>query len=208
MGGARRLTAAVIATAALALFACAKPHVTLSVPRATDSIEARRTAYLRLRPVQIERTIRTGPRSGNTVSDVITLTDGTQVHHFDDLLPVLSPNTPAAVAVRKSQRLRKKSQLYYAATAGALLAGFLVWGTSDSSARETAGYAFILGGAGLALVGYLYQSESDDKRWAAFRALDESLRTTLYLCLDEDERIIDCRDAGPAGTTPVPRDPY
>lgn len=181
-------------------------------PAARAPFGDRVTAYQRLRPATVDREITvTTTKHGNTsvtVESTLTLADGTSVVHADDLLSVLDPSTPAARAARASASARRNKWMFLAA--GSVLAvGGVIYAVGDpttpdefSDTRFTIGLGVLLAGAIVGAVGQFYYRPLEERlRRSAFFTFDESLRSSLQLCVN-GMNLVDCQaptHVGPPG---------
>ncbi|MGN6107216.1 MAG: hypothetical protein ACTHU0_19060 [Kofleriaceae bacterium] len=180
-------------------------HVSIGHVSPRASAETRLRAYQGLRPA--ERSIAITRDQHHQVVETessMTLADGTEVHHADDLLPVLDPGSPAAHAARRSASARRGKWAFEVAGMAAIAGGFVVaLAGADSDTDETfsrtttIGLGIVLAGAAMYLTGHWYYARAEESaRRAAFATYDESLRQSLQLCV-QGMQVVDCRDRAP-----------
>tara|TARA_R110002073_G_scaffold336458_1_gene533613 strand:- start:15908 stop:17086 length:1179 start_codon:yes stop_codon:yes gene_type:complete len=140
--------------------------------------------------------------SGNNVSASVThslvLANGDTVYHSEDILPILNEDTPAARKAREAQDSASSSRLWFltgiaALTLGAAVgvAGIEATVEDDDSTVFNIGLGLMVGSVIPVSLGYYYGTRSGADTRAAFATYDESLLSSLKLCV-EGGRVQDC----------------
>lgn len=197
------LLAVALATAVLA--SCASPaHVVLEAPPAKSAPEAERRAYYVDHAPTAMRAVSFPSTWSDPVSFLI-IEDGTRIEHPTDLLPVVEPTSPTALAAQRSQSQEEAAYWWTvggstAMAVGAfsplimplLAVGDLPGQPTDATlltglAATGTGLIMVAGG-GLALgVGVRAAIDAQRERETAFLTYDRSLRTRLALPKRLDE---------------------
>ncbi len=199
--------------AVVLLVACQPPHGPLAPlpPMATPG--QRVQAYADLHAVSEKTTWQTtcGGRGGcsTRVQRTLRLTNGTQVHYPEDLLPVLAPDSAAARAVHASLGAKRKSR-NYALLALAGVAAFAFVAVSSLPAPEdefstTAKVGLLTTGAVTlvtAFASWHYYFQSAALFGDANELYNDGLAEQLNLCAD-GLRIVPCETMPAPGTAPL-----
>lgn len=163
-----------------------KPHVTLVPPPPNASPDERVAAFERLAAVSEKMTITTSCRTMGGCSETVELTlnlaNGTQVHHAEDLLPMVPPDSETAQAVHASHRASRRTWMWAGLAAGALVAGFVVFDATDNEKL-----AFAVGGGGIvvgALMAWRSTNEETHQIRRANETYNDGLARTLRVCVD------------------------
>lgn len=198
------------AASALALSsACSATRVQLTEPPSKTAPFAERVAYYEEhRPVAVRPSIvANGGLAGNAPStSFAVLEDGTRVDNPEDLLQVVEPGSPTAMAVQREREAETEATLWHAAMfggmsvgLGVMLGSFVPLFMALPAAAETnepqypgpladLSIGMVLGGGALSLVSLVFlpavvgsSVEATKERETAFLTLDRSLRERLDL---------------------------
>lgn len=185
-----------VACLAFVIGACnPKPHVRLG-PLPPDLTAGQRVqTYNELHATfEQETTTRTCSGRGGcstTIERTLMLANGTRVHHAEDLLPVVSPDSPAAKSVNASLRA-ERSRRNFTLLGLAGIALFAVVGSSvmsdeDGDVGSGAKLGLLVGG-GAVLVGafgaWHYYYKASDEHALANEQYNEGLARQLRVCVD------------------------
>lgn len=159
--------------------------------------------------------------SVNTEQRLI-LASGVSVEHADDLLPVLDSTTPAARAAHRSGKARRTKFVWATAAITMLAVGTAMLFMSHQDDPDCdvlvapcdyTNEAMLWGAVGASVVGALggigywyYGRVEHRERSVAFATYDESLRTSLGLCV-EGLQVVACEGMAPAAPAPPPAAP-
>jgi hypothetical protein len=144
-----------------------------------------------------------GGCSSNTTR-TLYLANGTQVHHPEDILPIVAADSAAARSVQASLRSRSTRRVYtVVALAGLLAAAIAIreaW-SQDEVEFTTGTKALAIGGAGAMLVGsigsYYYNEKAADEHGDANTQYNEGLASRLKVCT-RGFGVVACEDARPS----------
>lgn len=187
----------------------AKPHVSFVVPSAQAPYDERLAAYEQLRPEteRKKRLFKTAIIKKRKKPDApLTLADGTQVYHSEDLAPLVPPDSVTAQAIERHLKY-ERSQKIWASSAiglsslsgGAFSLGLFVFVRADDKETKNLGLGFAIGGIVLSAVSLavsipvanaraeLAQKANED----AFVNYDQALRVFLGIC-ERDGKLVDC----------------
>ena len=184
---------------------CAPAHVQLvQLPSKDAALEQRRASYEQLRPAVV-RMVDVTPRTGRLRSFVV-LNDGTRVEHPADLLAVVAPESPTALAVARADDAEARASAF--TVGGVVLAGtglammlpamgLNLQTMADPASSATSerirqyalpvavvglvGSAAALVGAGAMAIGQTTEVQAAQERDAAFVLYAASLRARLGL---------------------------
>ena len=166
-------------TLSLCALAIACSHrVSLSVPSADTHLMTRCEAYYRLRPKTLRRTTTQYESGGGKIDDELFLADNTRVDVFEDLLPIVLPESATARAVLDADAFMTKRTLYGIAGGTSAITG-LAFLLSEQEPLLTGG--LLLGGLGFTIASAVYENRAGNARIRAARTLDRSLREKLRL---------------------------
>jgi hypothetical protein len=195
-----------------ALTACAacagRPHVTLTAPAQTAPLEARIAAYRQLRLKSRIEVVKYDGRTIGSSTRSLILADGTRVYHFEDLLPVVSPDSATAKAVLESERLERRALPLLWGGAAAMMGSFALFQFTGDRLFEgdpiTVGatLGLFVGGVVGGVFGRSYERRAQGARVDALAGLDDSLRENLGLC-GEGGAVVDCASPPAAATAPA-----
>jgi hypothetical protein len=189
-----------LAVIAVVVAGC-KPHVTLVPPPAGASPEQRVQAFNQLHAVSEKTTWTTSCGGGGgcstTVEKTLYLANGTQVHHEEDILPLLPPDSEPAREVHAAQRARSRQTLWALGAVGGFLGSFILLAQADHPGLG-------LGiGLGFGVVGgwFAYQNhyEAADHVSRANATYNAGLARTLNVCV-AGFYVVPCETS----TTPTP----
>jgi len=194
-----------------ALAGC-KPHVKLVPPPATATLtpEQRIATFNQLHGVRelTTTTVRTNC-TGDCILDVdkvLYLANGTQIHHVEDLLPLLPADSESAKAIRAAGRARTNGRIWTIFTSVLLIAAAVIDEQTDGHRVEvmlSASVAALVGGI---LIKRSY-TEVADQEGRANRTFNEGLAEELYLCVSAME-LVPCEELPMPGTrAPNPSPP-
>jgi hypothetical protein len=166
--------------------ACGKPHVHIAAPRPdlTPDERVRLFGELRSRGETISA-ITCGSPGPCEVDTGIRLANGTEVHHVEDLLPVLAADSVAAREVDASLASARNAWLWgvpgVAVGIGGGVAGYLADGVNT---QFVVGLSVMVVGILVGVIGYRL-SRSAERRHAraAIGAYDEGLAKRLTVCV-------------------------
>ncbi|MEM9192341.1 MAG: hypothetical protein AAGF12_24415, partial [Myxococcota bacterium] len=193
-------------------------HVQLSAPDRTAPLQARVQAYEELRPTLLQQTQNYHVGAFGAVSRGLRTTDyiitngGERVYHPEDLLPVVDPDSPTAIAAEESDAKKATAAWLAPLFVGSIAAGAAVALTPYIVAEDVTEVGFIplivgiaiilVGGLGTGIPMLLIRQSAEDDAATAFATYGRSLREHLNLCTT-DGRIYDC-DTGPIANVPPP----
>ena len=209
------------------LFACAPPHRTFTAPPATLTPDQRVAAYHTLRSAEqrTEITTRCGGGGGCSQNERhwLVLGNREEVHHAEDLAPLVPVDSETAGHIRDAQRSRRTSNTAAWIGVGGLAVGlgFIVSGIRAASSDELfppPGYSddpltYTRTKVGLALavtsfiplgVSYFARRSFNRSTRAAFSSYTPDLARRLAVCA-QGFAIVACENAtaAPGATTPV-----
>ena len=136
------------------------------------------------------------------------LANGTQVHHAEDLLPVVAPDSAAAASVHAAQRSASSRRTYVMVALAGLLVAVVAGHQAFSSDEDVGGGTklALYGGGAVFVVGaigsYYYGQEADMAHDDAIHQYNEGLAKQLRVCVD-GLRVVPCEDAT-SPTEPAP----
>jgi len=188
----------------MALGGCANfPHVEVSAPNADAPLEERLEAYQRLSTTSTSApmVVRVDPSHPAQ----ITLSDGTQVYWSEDLLPVVSEDSPTAKAAQKANRIRTTAKtIGIISSIATLVGGAMLFGpvlASVISDREpskgatgvalTGGF-LSAGGIGVSITGQVKANTAARENAWAFGTYNLDLRRRLGICRTKSGDMVDC----------------
>jgi hypothetical protein len=188
-----------LATAALVLGAtgCAY-HVPLVAPTREAPVAEREAAYARLMPVRLAVSDvtffdRIFARNQSFVN-YLELADGTRVAMPEDILPVVRPDSVAALAVHESLDARRRRRAMRISAPFVKIAGgltMLLGLFSDDRGVRTGllvgGGVMVGGGLGLRIGSHYVRQREEDGARRAFVAFDAGLREFLDVCPPGDQ---------------------
>lgn len=165
------------------------------------SPQERKAAFERLHSASRD-TETTVTVSGNTVSTSVThslvLANGETVYHAEDILPVLDERTPSARRARDADSSATNVAIWGVAgiALGTLGLSIALGGIEDSVENDDStvynvGMGMIVGSVIPLAIAYYYRSKHLSDTKAAFATYDESLLSTLDLCV-RGNRVEDC----------------
>ena len=182
------------------------PNVTVRPPRPDLTPDQRVATYDELHGVsETEAIVSNCSINGcKTADDQLSmrLANGVTIHHPEDLLPLVSPDSEMARHVRATRSALIKIVLWGAAGAVAMAAGGYLYikesaARNDPSAHTTgkyvAGGLFFSGMLG-EVVAYHYRSRVLDETDLAFRAYSADLARTLRVCVNGFE-VVACESS-------------
>jgi hypothetical protein len=174
--------------------ACSRPHVNLALPpnpSPEDRVQAFTALHATGEDTEITSTCRGGGGCSTNIEKTLHLANGTDVYHADDLLPVVSDDSPTAQSVRAMHNSRSKQTRYGLYALGSFVA-FVVIAFQGFSASDGGGmplpYKLGMVGTGVgALVfaygSYHYHWEAADHWGQANRNFNQSLAQRLNVCV-------------------------
>jgi hypothetical protein len=177
--------------------ACSRPHVTLPAVSPNMTAEQRVQMFNELHATG-ERTLTTtscggGGGCSTNVQKTLYLANGTQVHHPEDLLPVVGPESVTARAVGDVHKARRKA-LGYAGISLASAVGFITIALISISGDDLEpGFGFsgpaklgmLATGAGVVVgsIGAWYQKRRAAEHWGvANESYNVGLGERLAVC--------------------------
>lgn len=179
----------------LALVACnPQPHVQLG-PLPPNLPPMRRVQLFNDLHATFERTTETTSCSNRggcstSVQRTLYLANGTQVHHPEDILPVVAPDSAAARSVRTVQNAQSKRRIFtIIAVAGVIVGAISVKTAFDNEEVDFSGGTKLgLIGGGLAFLvgsigGYYYYAEATDAHGEANVQYNDGLARALDVCV-------------------------
>lgn len=180
--------------AALTVHCGGPQRVTLrAAPARSADVDARRASYARLRPVSASTVqlvdVATNQTIGDADIDGIVLKDGTVVKDPRDLLPVVLPESPTALAATDFGRAQTASSSWgtVAGLSAGVGAGMFVFGLTGQNKDVTiAGIATLGLGVLLSIPVFVYGGRQTDAWQAVFGAYDDDLRARLGLCPSDE----------------------
>ena len=197
----------------IALAGCGEPHVALQAARPEAPLPERQKSYQHLRPAASAQTVIVNQSDGSISAGraSVILANGQTVHHPEDMLPVVPPDSPTAEAGRRhAHHDRWDSVGWTLSSVGVLVAlGSIAIPVIDELDKANPSpdiwWTGVIGGAVAVVVGsglsYYHGARARDAKIAAFATYDASLREQLHLCVS-GTRLVDCADLPPPGEPP------
>lgn len=194
----------------VAATACTRPHVNLSLPPNLPP-EQRVATYNQLRGAYEETEIVTScGRNGCSSSEhrSVRLANGTQVHHPEDLLPLVQPGSATARHVQARDSAAHRGRMAGLVAAAAILAGtglmFSSAGSDDGMGfREKLGIGIIvLGGLGGGGAVYYFRGRELEATSRAYDSFSADLAERLQVCVN-GLMVAPCEALGPAPALPA-----
>lgn len=209
--------------AAFSILACQPAHVELHAPKANAPGRERVEAYERMHARSSKETHVTylgkggAPVGAARLVDYLQLADGQRVYHPEDLMPVLSPQSPAFSAADRSRKHMSTARTINGIGWGAFGIGTTVMlvgiATTDYSGDSTSSVMTpIIIGGGIMLAGVVttlisggFARKAMDEKATAFEMYNEGLAMRLHVCSD-DKILVPCADRGSTTAAPPPQD--
>jgi hypothetical protein len=185
---------------------CAPAHVQLAqLPPDDAPLEQRRASYEQLRPIVVRKTD-VARRGNGRLPSFIVLNDGTRVEHANDLVPVVAPGSPTAIAAARAEQVEARAGMF--TVGGVILAsvgvammlpalGLNLQTMADPASSTTSerirlyalpvaavglvGSLATLVGAGGMVVGQATEVQAAQERYGAFLLYAASLKARLGL---------------------------
>lgn len=179
------------AVALLGLTLAGCRHVAVLPPPPDASEEVRRDAYEQLKPVGRDTLVRVvrGRQIVEEPTETVILGNGQEVHHPDDLLPAVKPDSPTATNVEQYLKRSEPWKLWGGLAAGGFIGGAAFIGSSIWVDYGNARGYVLLGGLALAIlvpiasliVGAVLVGDTSADRDRCFQTYDADLRDYLGL---------------------------
>jgi hypothetical protein len=192
-----------VAIVVLVVAGC-KPHVTLVPPPPNATPEQRVQAFNQLHAVSEKTTWTSSCRStggcSTTVDKTLYLANGTQVHHEEDLLPMLPPESEPAREIHAAQHARSRQTTWALIGVGGMLGTFALLASMDHPGLGL-GVGFGIGVIG-GFQAYKYHYKAADHVGRANETYNPALAQRLNVCVD-GFHVVPCENAV-APTLPAP----
>ncbi len=201
----RLASIAAVAVATALASSCASPsHVVLEAPPPKTAPEAERRAYYVDHAPTALRSV-SYPSTWSEPASFLIIEDGTRIEHPVDLLPVVEPTSPTALAAQRSRAQEEAAFWWTTAGTTAMAVGafaplaipLLVVGDLPGQPSDTAmvtglgismaGLAVLAAGGAALGVGVRAAIDAQRERETAFLTYDRALRTRLGLPKRLDE---------------------